>query len=122
MTPNAQPSSPARLNAEPPRRGGASRKPYQAPPMPIATGGLGTRATELFSERALAAHFKRNAGWLQYLPRTSEQIEEALFFSYSLAGMEAEEVREHLNAGLWNAGYVPSNRSSNPSWSWEEEG
>ncbi len=95
--------------------------PFQAVPMPVPLWECGLRASEIFRERPLALHLKRNTGWLQALPRTSNQIEAALFPGYALGGMQPEEVRSQLNRALWDAGYTPSSDyASNPTWTWME--
>jgi len=97
--------------------------PYQKAPVPIPLDGFGLRASEIFNEYTLANHLGKNAEWLQHAPRTSEQIEVALFHEYSLAGMEPEEVRQNLNHAIFDAGYHPVNCDSsedNPTWLWLE--
>jgi hypothetical protein len=96
------------------------KNPFQAAPMPVPLEGWNLRAPDIFRERPLADHLGRNAGWLQARPRTSNQIEDALFPSYSLGGMQREEVRAQLNRALWDAGYTPNCEDENPTWTWTE--
>ncbi len=95
--------------------------PFECTPMPIPLGEWGLRAPDIFRERPLARHLNRNDGWLQAVPRTSDQIEAALFPEYALGGMLSDEVRSLLNHALWDAGYTPSREGErNPTWTWTE--
>lgn len=97
-----------------------SRNPFQGSPMPIPLEGWDLRAPNIFRDRPLADHLNLNAGWLQVRARTSNQVEAALFPSFTLGGMQSDEVRAQLNRSLWDAGYKPSNEGVNPTWSWAE--
>ena len=95
--------------------------PFKSVPMPFAFGGFGLSASQIFREHSLASHLDRNADWLQGRPRTSNDIEAALYPEYTLSGMEHDEVRSALNRALWDAEYTPSNpKSDNPAWYWLE--
>lgn len=93
--------------------------PFQQVPIPVPCQSC-ERGSTLFSERALSRHLDRNAGWLQYRPRTSEEIEQALYPLYNPCGVSPEDARTALNYGLWDAGYTPSDKGSNPTWCWNE--
>lgn len=94
--------------------------PFQPVPVPIPLTGWDLHAPEIFQPDALARHLERNRRWLQARPRSANQVESALFPSYSLGGMERDEVRANLNAALYDAGYRPSDTCANPTWSWSE--
>lgn len=95
--------------------------PFRAVPMPIPLEGWGLRAVDIFQARPLAHRLDMNVEWLQARPRTSDEIEAALFPEYSLCGMEHDEVRSLLNFALWDAGYVPDREDAdNPTWIWTE--
>lgn len=95
--------------------------PFRAVPMPIPLEGWGLRAVDIFQARSLAHRLDMNAGWLQARPRTSDEIEAALFPEYSLGGMDHDEVRELMNHGIFDAGYTPDwEDSDNPTWTWNE--
>ena len=106
-----------RENLDCPNATDRGRNPFSSIPVPIPVDGWGLRALDIFRERPLASHLNRNAGWLQAFPRTSDEIEAALFPEYSLGGMQHKEVRSLLNRGIWDLGYAPSNDySDNPTW------
>lgn len=94
--------------------------PFQGTPLPIPLEGWNLRAPDIFRARPLNDHLERNAGWLQARPRTSNQIEAALFPEYSLSGMSSSEVRMILNEALWDAGYKPDFEEENPTWTWTD--
>jgi hypothetical protein len=110
-TPRHEPGSP---------RATRTTNPFQTTPLPIPLDGWNLRASDIFRERPLSDHLGRNTGWLQARPRTSSQIEMALFPSFSLDGMQSDEVRSLLNRALWDAGYTPNCTGANPSWTWAE--
>jgi len=97
-----------------------SSNPFQGAPLPVPLDGWNLRAPDIFRQRPLADHLERNRGWLEARPRTSNQIDDALFQPYALAGMHFSEVRLLLNHALWDAGYKPSNESENPTWTWTD--
>ena len=83
--------------------------------------GWKLRAADIFRAAPLASHLSKNARWLQARPRTSEDIETALFPEYALGGMDHYEVRTQMNFALFDAGYDPDDEaSSNPTWFWTE--
>lgn len=94
---------------------------HQGIPMPVTLESSNLRAADVFEEDALASHLDRNAGWLQARPRTSNQIEEAIFHAHVHGAMELEAARLLLNWALWDAEYSPDDSdSSNPTWLWLE--
>lgn len=97
-----------------------ARNPFASIPLPRPVE-RGQRASDLFKPRPLDRHLERNAGWLQALPRTSDEIEEALFPEFLLGGMRPEDVRSNLNAALWDKGYTPDREEGdNPTWTWHQ--
>jgi len=102
------------------RRAARTTNPFQPTPLPVPLDGWNLRASDIFRARALSDQLEKNMGWLQARPRTSNQIEMALFPSFSLDGMQSDEVRSLLNRALWDAGYTPSCTDANPSWTWAE--
>lgn len=113
--PHTQPAAHRRAHAMP-----KTGNPFTGIPLPNPVE-RGQRASDIFKARLLVQQLNRNVGWLQALPRTSEEVEEALFPDYVLAGMRPEDVRSNLNAALWDAGYTPDREDSdNPTWTWEE--
>ncbi|BDU74905.1 hypothetical protein [Mesoterricola silvestris] len=100
--------------------GSRRQNPFQNVPIPVPIEGWNLRAADIFRERPLADHLERNRAWLQARPRTSNQIEDALFPSFALGGMESREVRSLLNRALWDAGFTPSHEDANPTWTWTD--
>lgn len=103
-----------------PTPGSRGSNPFQSVPMPIPLKGWNLRAADIFREGPLADRLERNAGWLQARPRTSNQIQDALFPSFDLGGMQSGEVRALLNRALWDAGFTPDHEDANPTWTWTD--
>jgi len=94
-----------------------TENPFRPVPMPVPLKGWDLQAPDIFQERALAKQLALNEKWLQARPRTSNQIEAAIYPQYCLNGMERAEVRAQLNRALWDAGYSPSDTDTdNPTW------
>lgn len=94
--------------------------PFTGIPIPIAMESFGLRAADAFEPRRLARHLEKNSDWLQFRPRSSNEIESALIPEYSLGGMQESEVRQLLNHALWEAGYTPDEDCRNPLWTWTD--
>jgi len=112
------PPSPNPQDPIPPRR---RVNPFKKVPVPIPLQGRNLRAADIFKEGVLDAHLERNAEWIQGRPRTTTQIDGALFPDYSLEGMHREEVLSLLNHALYEAGFTPDDESSNPTWTFTQD-
>jgi len=60
-----------------------------------------------------------NDPWLKECPRTSDEIEAAFCADQIIGGVPACEERAYLNGFIRDAGFLPSDDSDNPSWTWE---
>ena len=56
--------------------------------------------------------------WIQECPRTSEEIEAAFCTDLIIGGVPHSGARAYLHGFLREAGYLPSDDSDNPSWTW----
>jgi len=108
------------LNRNNPKQIDRGENPFPAVPTPLPCLEDDLRAVDIFTDGLVHERIRVNAEWLQYSPRSSSQIDAALFPYYSLRGMDPDEVRILLNRALWDAGYEPSDTGQNPVWSWTE--
>jgi len=112
-TPSPNPHEPI-----PPRR---RVNPFKKIPVPVPLLGRNLRAADIFKDGVLDDRLERNAEWIQDRPRTTTQIEAALFPDYSLDGMEPDEVLSLLNHALWEAGFAPDDETRNPTWTFTQD-
>ena len=62
----------------------------------------------------------RNDPWMRECPRTSEEIEGNYGTDYLLGGVCSCEEVAYFHSFIRAAGYVPSDDSDNPTWTWSE--
>jgi hypothetical protein len=91
--------------------------PFRAIPMPLPLRGLHLTAPEVFTINVLLERIRINRKWLVAQPRTTRQIDAALFPHYEMAGMTRAEVFQQLNAALWEAGFRPDEVREDATWS-----
>jgi hypothetical protein len=61
-----------------------------------------------------------NDPWIKETPRTSDEIEAAFGTDWIIGGVPSGMERAYLNGLIRAAGYLPSDASDNPSWTWSE--
>lgn len=107
-------------NRNKPASASRGENPFHAIPYALPLLEEDLRAVEIFMDGLVHERIHLNSEWLQFSPRSSNQIDGALFPCYALGGMEPEDVRTLLNRAMWDAGYEPSNHGHNPTWTWTE--
>ena len=73
-------------------------------------------AWALFVPEVLARVIERNLTWLQWTPRTSSEALEALFVNVTPSGMSRQDRLSRISDALFDAGFIPSDRTLNPTW------
>lgn len=94
----------------------STNNPYNPGPVPRPLRRTDLTAPDIFTIEVLSERIGINRSWLAAQPRTTRQIDSALFPHYEMAGMTRAEVFEQLNAALWEAGFRPDQVKENAGW------
>lgn len=94
----------------------SNSNPYKIIPVPLPLYGWRLSAPDIFIIEVLSERIHINRGWLAAQPRTTRQVDSALFPDYEMGGMTRAEVFEQLNAALWEAGFRPDQVKENAEW------
>lgn len=73
-------------------------------------------AWDLLVPKFMAPVIDRNQGWLQWTGRTTSEVMNALFINMDFYGMTDVDGMRRVSSALFDAGYVPSGQSLNPTW------
>lgn len=74
-------------------------------------------AWDLFMPKIVERVIQRNRDWMQWTSRTTSEVLGALFVNVNYAGMTDIEAMRRVSPVIHDAGYSPSNQTSNPTWS-----
>ena len=59
--------------------------------------------------------------WIKECLRTSDEIGAAFCTDWIIGGVPTSEERTYLNSFIRAAGYLPSDDSDNPAWTWSAD-
>jgi len=73
-------------------------------------------AWDLFMPKIIEGVIQRNRDWMQWTNRTTSEVLGALFINVDYAGMTDVQAMRRVSDIIHDAGYAPSNQTSNPTW------